>query len=157
MTNKTIIIISPDSWESLPVSKHHYAIELSKNNFVYFINPHNDNKNSKEQNITVINEYKKIKGLRFFPKIIRKAFVKKEVKSILNSIPTNNIDIVWSFDTSRLYYLELFNAHINIAHIVDYTEHFFFNELISSADLCFGTSDSIIEKISKINNKVYKC
>lgn len=154
--NKTIIIISPDSWESLPVSKHHYAIELSKNNFVYFINPPNNKKNSKEQNVSVINEYNKIKGLRFFPKLIRKAFVKREVKSILNSIPASTIDIVWSFDTSRLYYLELFNAHINIAHIVDYTEHFFFKELISSADFCFATSDSIIEKILMINPNVFK-
>ena len=35
--NKTIVIFSPQPWNHISISKHHYAIELSKNNSVYFI------------------------------------------------------------------------------------------------------------------------
>lgn len=36
-TDKTILLLSPQPWESLHISKHHYAKELAKNNSVYFI------------------------------------------------------------------------------------------------------------------------
>ncbi len=35
--NKTILILSPQPWESLHISKHHYAKELAKSNDVYFV------------------------------------------------------------------------------------------------------------------------
>jgi hypothetical protein len=156
IVNKTIIIISPDNWNSLPVSKHHYAEELAKLNRVYFVNPLNNDLDKFENNVNIINNYRNIKGLRFFPKMLKIRLMSLEIKSIINKIKEKQVDIVWSFDTSRLYYLELFNAQVNIAHIVDYTEHFFFKELISSANFCFATSDSIIDKIKIINNNVYK-
>ena len=40
LTNKTILIISPQGWGDMFISKHHYAIELAKKgNTVYFLNP----------------------------------------------------------------------------------------------------------------------
>ena len=39
LKNKTILIISPERWGTNFVSKHHYALELAKNNNVYFLNP----------------------------------------------------------------------------------------------------------------------
>src|SRR5438105_1732166 len=37
--NRVIIILSPQPWNYLFISKHHYARELSKNNSVYYIGP----------------------------------------------------------------------------------------------------------------------
>ena len=40
LKNKTILILSPQSWGTMYVAKHHYAIELaSRGNTVYFLNP----------------------------------------------------------------------------------------------------------------------
>ena len=40
LKDKVILIISPQPWYQLFVSKHHYAIELAKyGNTVYFLNP----------------------------------------------------------------------------------------------------------------------
>lgn len=155
--NLTILIISPDKWDFLPVSKHHYAMELAKDNDVYFINPTNSKKeNLTEKGVKIINQYRQIRGINKLPKLLQKFLMKSEVNSIMNQIEGNKADIIWSFDTSRLYYLDLFNAKIKIAHVVDFSEHFNFNELISSADFCFATSDSITNKMLKLNKLVYK-
>ena len=43
MRAKTIIILSPQNWGTMFLSKHHYAVELAKlGNKVYFINPPKD-------------------------------------------------------------------------------------------------------------------
>lgn len=154
--NKTIVIISPDLWNALPVSKHHYAKELAKTNKVYFINPPNNDKDFKVEKLSIINEYKKVKGLRFFPKFLRKLFMKREVYSIINKIENNQVDIIWSFDTSRLYYLDLFKSKLKIAHIVDLSENFYFKELVQNADYCFGISDAIINKMKIFNSRCFK-
>ncbi len=40
LDNKVILIISPQAWGKMFLSKHHYAIELAKlGNEVYFLNP----------------------------------------------------------------------------------------------------------------------
>lgn len=155
LSNKTIVIISPDSWSFLPASKHHYALELAKHNKVYFINPPNTETDFVDKGVTVINQYKKIRGIHFLPKVIRKFFMKLEVNSITSKV-NNTIDVVWSFDTSRLYYLDLFKFTLKIAHIVDYTEHFYFKELISSADFCLSVADCISDKMLPFNTRILK-
>ncbi len=153
----TILIISPDSWSALPVSKHHYAIELAKQNNVYFIDPDSHFSNIKEEKgVNVFGGYRRVKGLSRLPVAVERRLMKIEVASIMNKCNIRQIDIVWSFDTSRLYYLDLFKARYKIAHIVDFTEDFSFKELISSADICFATSDSILSKIGRYNPNNHK-
>jgi hypothetical protein len=42
LKNKTILVISPNNWGTMHISKHHYAIELARlGNSVYFLNPPN--------------------------------------------------------------------------------------------------------------------
>ena len=157
LQNKVILIISPDNWNFLPVSKHHYAIELAKKNMVYFLPPPSSGeKDYQEKGVKIINNYRKIRGINKLPICSRKLVMQIEVTSILKKIHNKEIDIVWSYDTSRLYYLELFKAKIKIAHIVDYSEHFHFKELIASSDFCFATSDSITDKMKKYNSNVFK-
>lgn len=151
-----IVIISPDSWDGLPVSKHHYAIELAKrNNKVFFINS-KEIETKEDKSVKIISSYKRVRGLGKLPKAIAKKLMKLEVQSILRQTGVEKIDVVWSFETSRLYFLDLFGASIKIAHIVDYSEHFHFKELVSSADYCLATSDSIVDKMKQYNQEVYK-
>jgi hypothetical protein len=40
LRNKTVLLISPERWGKMRVSKHHYAIELADRNCkVYFLEP----------------------------------------------------------------------------------------------------------------------
>ncbi len=43
--NKVIVILSPQPWNYLFISKHHYALELSRSNKVFFIGPPSHGKN----------------------------------------------------------------------------------------------------------------
>jgi hypothetical protein len=154
MNSKIILIISPDAWNALPVSKHHYAIELAKNNAVYFIDKEYGDENILDNNVHLIRNYRRIRGINRMPSILAKRVMKLEVNSILNI--TGTPDVVWSFDTSRLYFLSLFNAKISLAHIVDYTEDFKLKELVQDAHLCFASSDSIIDKMKNYSSAVFK-
>src|SRR4030081_3223301 len=48
LKNKTILLISPQGWGPMFLSKHHYAIELAKRgNTIYFLNPPGEGHDSK--------------------------------------------------------------------------------------------------------------
>lgn len=156
LENKVILIISPDHWDFLHVSKHNYAIELAKKNVVYFLNPPNSAENKTENRLTIINQYNTVRGLRFITmKALQKKLMNNEVKSIISTIK-RKIDIVWSYDSSRLYHLDLFLANMKVCHIVDYVEDHSLKQLASSADICFATSDSIINKLECHNKTTFK-
>lgn len=67
----TILIISPNAWGNLQVSKHNYAIELAKQgNKVYFINPPNRDPMVKNYQIYPIDEVDNLYIINIFlPKI----------------------------------------------------------------------------------------
>ncbi len=156
MEGKKIIIISPDAWSFVPVSKHHYAKTLAKNNTVYFVNTPSVKEDEKIDGVYVLNKYRKIKGIsKIKSRYIKRLMMKVEVSSILETTG-GEIDIVWSFDTSRLYFLDLFKAKSSIAHVMDFTEDFNFRFLISSADYCISVADCILDKMREYNQNVYK-
>lgn len=151
-----IIIISPDRWGFIDVSKHHYAKVLSKKNQVYFIDPPNGGEDEKiSDSLHVIRKYTRVKGINKIPSSLRKRMMRKEVNSLLKSM-NGSVDVVWSFDSSRLYYLDLFKAKLSIAHLVDFRENHFLKELATSADYCFATSDSIIDNLKTHNKRSHK-
>jgi len=44
LSDKLILILTPQSWGNMLLAKHHYAIELAKSgNRVYFLNPPDNN------------------------------------------------------------------------------------------------------------------
>lgn len=57
LTNKNILIISPDKWSELYISKHHYARYLSKNNTIWFLNAIGNYKLEKKISIQKHNNY----------------------------------------------------------------------------------------------------
>jgi len=158
LVDKKILIISPDDWGFLSLSKHYYAKELAKNNDVYFLNPkENEYKSDFESsNVTVITDYRTIPGISKLPLKFANSLMKLEVSSILKRIDGHEIDIVWSFDTSRLFNLKLFTAKFSISHIVDYTENFNFESLNQSADLCLSVVECVCDRMKLYNRNVFK-
>ena len=55
LKGKTILILSPQSWGKMFVSKHHYAIGLAKKGaVVYFLNPPDQENHQPKGDITIM-------------------------------------------------------------------------------------------------------
>jgi hypothetical protein len=127
LVNKKILLVSPQPWNNILISKHHYAKCLvKKGNVVYFVNPpiYRFNKplfsieKSEIENLYVIQINLK------FPE-----FVKFKIKTLYNLV-SNYIfsklqkqlepDILWNFDNNNFFQSEaIFKNCFRIFHPVD--------------------------------------
>lgn len=160
LTGKTILLVSPEPWNHIFVSKHHYAVHLSRRgNKVYFLGPPGD-KSSVEATIfeNVFNvTYKGFsRGLRFFPAQVRRKIIARTYGE-LTALCKTDFDVVWSFDNSVFFDLSALPATaLKISHIVDYNQDFQTKRAASTADFCFCTSDVILNRLSRYSAKVHK-
>ena len=164
LSNKNILIISPDKWSELYISKHHYARYLSKNNTIWFLNAIGDytmkNKISirkhPDYNIYIIDYKPFIRGINKLPLPILNLLLKFQISIIKKAIKIP-LDIVWSFDPNRFWNLNFWKIPLKIYHTVDF--HYkarFENISCQTADVVFGVADLIIEPIKHLNSKTFK-
>ena len=162
LKNKVIVIVSPQKWGKMHISKHHYAIELAKRkNIVYFLNP-------PMRKIIPIIKISKPEGFKslfivnysfFFPYNLRFHFrtlfdklQRINVKFILKKIKTK-IDIVWCFDTNLFSNLSIFNCDMTIYHPVDNITGGNQKQLLKTSDFVFSVSNVIIDDLKKKYDK----
>lgn len=160
LVNKNILLISPEPWDHIFVSKHHYAVHLAKRgNVVFFLNP------PAKTNRIIETDYKNVyevdyrgfpPGLRFFPSIIQKKIMLSVYRQIENLCAVK-FDIVWSFDNSVFFNFDsLPPSVLKISHIVDISQDFQTRRAASTADLCLCASEVIKARLSSFSSKVYK-
>ena len=162
MYNKSILIISPERWGTLKVSKHHYASVLAKmGNKVFFLNPPRISDETSvdikdvENNLKTIDYMPFIRGSNRLPMILRKRFHKNLANKIIDSINVS-IDITWSFDPSSFQYMSAFGAQLNIFHPVDVHRNRFEIAIARNADLIIAPSDNILERYKGVNKPKLK-
>ncbi len=124
---KTILLISPQAWGPVFVSKHHYAIALEQLGYnIYFLNPPNKNdkpvieitKPYENKNLFVVAaSFSDNLFLRYHANIIYAVLVKAWIKRVLKKLPA--IDIVWCFETNIFRDLSIFKKSKRIFHVVD--------------------------------------
>lgn len=159
LVNKNILIVSPESWDHIFVSKHHYAVHLAKRgNSVYFLNP----PGKKTQ--VVPTEYTGLfqiyysgfwKGLRFFPPLVQRWNIRKVFHRI-QFLAGVEFDIIWSFDNSVFFDFDALPDHVyKICHIVDLNQNFQFEKAATSASICFTPSNLILNNLKKVNRRAY--
>ena len=157
--SKNILLISPDPWSPYWVSKHHYAWQLAQEGHcVYFLDPPKDKNLIRQINpqLYLIQYRKRFKGLKYLPRTLAMYFMRRELKHI-SRIARTTFDVVWSFDTSRFFHMEVFSSMaIKIAHLVDLTENFNRSALCKGADLCLGTSEAICRQMKKHHPLTFK-
>ena len=157
LKSKSILLISPQAWGKMFVSKHHYAIELAKKgNTVYFLNP--PEPSTRKEKITI--EASDVQPGLFiihhklsFPYNIKFHFItlfhalmKGHIKRILKKIGTP-IDIVWSFDLGNLYPFQFFPASaFKIFHPVDEPLNETAMQSGKGAQIIFSVTREILEK-----------
>jgi len=163
LTNKNIIIISPETWGVNYVSKHHYSLELVKRgNRVIYLNPpdkfllrYNTRNLPDIKNLTIINSPHYLRGLNSIPFRFRKSFHRLQSKTILKMLK-EKVDIVWSFDPYRLQYLRGFKAKLYIYHAMDDHKSKVEKNIVESADIIFAVSELIKDKFNYTEKNCYK-
>lgn len=162
LKNKTILIISPQSWGNMFLAKHHYAIELAKhNNEVYFLNP--PQKEKIKYNIEIIpleidkNLYLINHSLTFSYQIKFKwkglfhFLIKFHIKKIEAAVK-NKIDIVWSFDLGDYYPFKYFsNNPFKIFFPIDEPLNKAGIDSGNGCDVIFSVTNEILEKYAHLN------
>ncbi len=132
LSGRTILVISPQSWGRMLVSKHHYAVELAKRgNRVYFLNPPDQANQRKKGDISIIRsdihpDLFLIDHRLSFPYAIKFHFIagfhwlmRPHIKRILKKIG-QPVELVWSFDLGHLYPFSQFPAGAyKVFHPVD--------------------------------------
>ena len=160
--DKVILIISPQPWDGLFVSKHHYAIELARRgNTVYFLNP------PKLQNEKIIVEKTSYANLycvsyrtwlplklRFHFEYIYSQLMKIEVNKIVNYLNCR-IDILWCFDPNLYLNLNWFKATFNIYHPVDFLKSRMQYDIGKSAHVIFSVASNILDSLDGIETPKY--
>ncbi len=160
LRNRSILIVSPEPWGHIYVSKHHYAVCLSKlDNKVYFLGPptkHWGIEESQHHNLKILYYTGFVSGYHLLPKPVRRIIFGLIYRKLIR-ISDSTFDIVWSFDNSVFFDFHFLAPRIlKISHIVDLNQDFQTSRAAINADFCFCTTDLIKEKLSKFSSKVYK-
>ncbi len=164
LRNKTILILSPQAWGKMFISKHHYSLELAKRgNTVYFLNPPDQRMKNKVGSIEikpsdVQSRLYHIEHRLFFPYILKFKtlfffhwLMGFQVKRILTRIG-QPIDIVWSFDIGNLYPLDLFSPKsYKIFHPVDEPQSPHSIKAAQGANVILSVTPEILEKYHLFN------
>lgn len=159
LVNKNILLISPEPWNHIFVSKHHYATHLAvRGNKVYFLNPPSKISGCTEteyESVFSVNYKGFIRGLRFFPTFLQRCFIRKKFEQ-LQKLCQVKFDIVWSFDNSVFFDFSALPKEVySISHIVDLNQDFEFENAAKTADICFGVCQPILKKLLKCNVDSY--
>ncbi len=160
LEGKNILLISPEKWNHIFVSKHHYAVHLAeRGNLVFFLNPpssHDSVARTHFTNVLSVHYSGFPKGLRFYPSILQRYFIKDRFAA-LQTLCNVEFDVIWSFDNSVFFdFRPLPKKVLRISHIVDFSQNFETSKAARSADICFCTSESIKDRLLRYNKNVFR-
>jgi hypothetical protein len=160
LTNKNILLISPEPWDHIFVSKHHYAIHLAKRgNKVFFLNPHGGKLRlapTNIENVSVVHYPGFMKGLRFLPPAIQRVFMRMVLRK-LEALADIEFNVIWSFDNSVWYDFTIFSGDIiTISHIVDPSQNFRIAVSAKTASVCLCNTELLKSRLGQYNKRVFK-
>jgi glycosyltransferase involved in cell wall biosynthesis len=158
LRDKTILVVSPQSWGKMFISKHHYAIELARRgNKVLFLNPPENELVNGQNGIAIVPSgvtdnlflvHHRLSfpyRLKFHALPLFHWLMQFHVRKLLKEI--GPVDIVWSFDLGNLYPFRLLgNKAFKVFHPVDEPLNKTAIEAARDADIIFSVTQEILEK-----------
>jgi hypothetical protein len=167
LKNKNILIISPEKWGTMFLSKHHYAVELAKlGNTVYFLNSPKDGWHINKPKITIeksgfdnlfIINYSLFfpYNLKFHLYFLYRLLIRIHIFLIKKKI-NRKLDIVWSFDFGNSFPLHIFKKSIRIFHPVDDPKNSkWAYQCAQSAHYIFSVTTEILDRYSSLKKPLY--
>ena len=160
LTHKRILVISPESYDHIPVSKHHYSNALANaGNEVYFLNPPSGQDKVTDHALIKglhIVDYKTIRGLNRLPKFLRDYFTSALIRKI-ERLCGVSFDVVWTFDPFRFQNLLLFrSADKKIYHAVDVHLAPLELEMAKTSDVILAVSEKILKRYAALGKVTAK-
>lgn len=142
------------------LSKHHYALELAqRGNEVLFIEPPSQSPLgmrdvSSTSHVSAL-PWRVFRGLARLPYALAKQLQVREWKQIIRTYGKQP-DVIWSFDNSRLFDLNLVpHCRKRIHHLVDLNQHFQVKRCAQSADLCLASTRFIAAELEQYNQNTH--
>lgn len=158
--NRTVLIISPQPWDHLLISKHHYALELAeRGNRVFFLEPPDANALSRvdfrkapENSSVTIVRYRPLFPfvIRFHARPIYDRLMLFQVRALKNAM-AQPIDVVWSFDFNLFSNLRAFTPKLSVFHPVDPLSQPHQINVARSADAVFSVSEKILDNFRRLS------
>lgn len=159
-----ILVISPERWDDHNVSKHHYARTLARRGHdVLFLNPPVQGQKSTSiadvpcdgGRIRVVTGRALAPGLRFMPRAARNRIESRWLEKLERQAGTK-ISVIWLFENSRFFDMRFAGDRLKIYHQVDLNQDFNLKSAAMTADICFGTTDYIVDALSEYCPRTHK-
>ncbi len=158
-----VLIVSPEPWDSLRVSKHHYATTLAaRGSSVFFLNPPDASVDgisiqrvSESPGVSVVSAPRVSPGLRFYPAVLRR-WMERRWLSRLEKAAACRINVIWLFENSRFYDMRFGGSRLKIYHQVDLNQDFHAKAAAATADICLCTTDAIARRLRAVRPDVHK-
>ena len=155
---KRVLLISPQPWDGLKVSKHHYASELALlGHQVWFVEPpvaggragsiaiaDTDTPGVRRVSYTPWFPY----GLKFHARAVFDLFMRRQARMIARAVG-GSLDLVWDFDNAYQFNdLTAFPAALRIFHLFDEMGRKYQGD--KSANLLLSVSQDFLDRIRPV-------
>jgi glycosyltransferase involved in cell wall biosynthesis len=164
LRGRVVFLVSPEAWDFLHVSKHHFATELAaRGNLVYFINPPTKqvpngmtiSSVANNVNLRVVDYSAWFRGLRFFPGFFRRWMDRRFLRTIQRQEDVQ-FDVIWNFENSRFFDLRFAGPDaLKIYFQVDEDQNYHPATAAGTADIALAINSEILEIISPYNPKSF--
>jgi glycosyltransferase involved in cell wall biosynthesis len=156
LEDRRILIISPQKWGAMMVSKHHYAVELARRgNQVWFLNPPARELRprltveSPRANLSVVSHRPYFNlNLRFHLRPLYDVFMRAQTRLLVRRL--GRFDVVWCFDTNLYSSLADFGAARIVYHVVDQFEERRAFGPAREADLIVSVAREILDRFTEV-------
>ncbi len=153
LRDKHILIVSPEGWRGLNMSKHHVAQGLlARGNRVCFWGPSQVATRSlhleEEGGLRTVHAPHWFKGVNRLPRFVNQWYYGRMIRAIERAAAAP-FDIVWCFDTSRMQWFPN-GPWYKLLHLVDYDILYHGHGLMRTADLIVTTAEIINTRVLEI-------
>jgi glycosyltransferase involved in cell wall biosynthesis len=156
ITDRDILLISPEPWEGLRMSKHHVAEALvAAGNRVCFLGPPDDARSARlsgEGALRMAHYRHWLPGVNRAPRWVQRWYYLHLIRR-LEVLRGARFDLLWCFDTSRLRFFPD-GPWLKLLHLVDLDILFTGDGLVRSADVVVATTDPIVRRVKAIDPSV---
>lgn len=160
---KRILIVSPEAWGPVRLSKHHYASALMEEGaIVFFLGPDERNavgvtlEQAANGDPFILHRHRPIRGLRLLPRVTR-AWIEAVQLRKLAEVCGGPFDVLWNFDLYRFRSLvKRKDASLRIQHVMDLRCSADLLEPASHADLVIVVSPSMAEGLDDLTVRILK-
>jgi glycosyltransferase involved in cell wall biosynthesis len=159
LEGQKVLLISPQPWNHIHLSKHHYAMELARQgNEVFFLGPPEDHAGPRII-VEAVPDVPRLNIVRYrlgIPPAVRihmrpmfDLLLRRTIANIREA--AGPVDVVWCFDFNLFADLGVFAAQLNIFHPVDRLSEPAHVEIARSADVVFSVSERILSNFAGVD------